>query len=524
MTAEQNNSYDLFVIGGGINGTGIAADAASRGLRVMLCEQHDLGSATSSSSSKLIHGGLRYLEHYDFRLVREALAERETLLRIAPHLVRPLRFTLPHLPHLRPGWMIRSGLFLYDHLAPRETLAATRHIQFDGKGPLKPEIEKGYRYSDCWVDDARLVIMNAQSARNHQARIARDTRCVEANRLVGQALWKITLERTVTGGREIVYAKALVNAAGPWVTRIFERTDALPSPHQIRLIKGSHIVVPKWLDGDEAYILQNTDKRVVFVLPFEDQFSLIGTTDKEFSGDPSTAHIDDDEIAYLLDVVNRHFRHQINASDIVHTYSGVRPLLDDESSDPSAITRDYTLVRQGSVGEAPMLSVFGGKITTYRKLSEAAVEQLRDLFPTLKASPTANTPLPGATRYLNTLAALTDCLETLYPQLPQRYIHRLARSYGISAIHFLGNKQSQDELGECFGDTLYEVEVKYLITQEWARTADDILWRRSKLGLKLNDTQVTHLQQWLSSFIAAVGGSVEANDRQKKGPEIPALK
>ncbi|SFM11579.1 glycerol-3-phosphate dehydrogenase [Marinobacter zhejiangensis] len=493
-----SDTYDLLVVGGGINGCGIAADAAGRGLRVMLCEKGDLGSATSSASSKLVHGGLRYLEHYEFRLVREALAEREVLLKVAPHLVRPMRFTLPHQPHLRPGWMIRCGLFLYDHLAPRETLPGAKSRRFDGSGPLNPRIKKGYSYSDCWVDDARLVIANAQAARNHGARIERDTLCVRARRLPDQSLWAVETESTQTGLRKTVYAKALVNASGPWAARLFDDAFELPSPHNVRLVKGSHIVVPRIVDQEGAYILQNTDRRIVFVLPYEDNFNLIGTTDKEYQGNPNDAHIDDDEIQYLLDVVNGHFIHQIDRKDIVHTYSGVRPLLDDESSDPSAITRDYTLELQGSEQEAPLLSIFGGKITTYRKLAEAAVEKLRDHFPQMPPSRTRQQALPGATEEINTRSAIRECLATLYPKLPAPLIDRYSRCYGILAIRFLGSSETTRDLGEHFGDTLYQKEVAYLMSDEWARTTDDILWRRTKLGLRLEADQVEHLKLWMA--------------------------
>lgn len=510
------NTYDLLVVGGGINGTGIAADAAGRGLSVMLCEQNDLGSATSSASSKLVHGGLRYLEHYEFRLVREALAEREVLLKIAPHLVRPMRFTLPHRRHLRPGWMIRSGLFLYDHLAPRETLPPARRVRFSASGPLNPSIKKGYSYSDCWVDDARLVIANAQAARNYGARVVRNTRCIKARQLKDQSLWAVELQDTQTGEVSTAYAKALVNASGPWAARIFDQALDRPSPHGVRLIKGSHIIVPRLIDTDDAHILQNTDRRIVFVLPYEERFSLIGTTDKEYEGNPSDVAIDDDEIDYLLNVVNEHFISQLSRDDIVHTYSGVRPLLDDESSDPSAITRDYTLELQGDAAEAPLLSIFGGKITTYRKLAEAAVERLRPWFPEMGPSFTGTTPLPGATQQLNNRASLLECLASLYPQLPADMLERFSRSYGLLAIRFLGERQTTAQLGEHFGSMLYECEVEYLMDQEWACTTDDVLWRRSKLGLQLEPEQVEQLARWMEERNGACG--------QKKGPEIPALK
>ncbi|MDG5498242.1 glycerol-3-phosphate dehydrogenase [Marinobacter sp. BGYM27] len=489
-------TVDLMIIGGGINGTGIAADAAGRGLRVALCEQGDLAGATSSASSKLVHGGLRYLEHYEFRLVKEALAEREVLLSLAPHLVRPLRFTMPHLRHLRPGWMIRTGLFLYDHLAARVTLPGASTRRFNVNSPLKPSIKKGYAYSDCWVDDARLVIANAQQARLKGAKIMRSTRCISAARCDDNRLWKITLE-SAQGQQETVFARSLVNASGPWAAKIFGQTIDQPSPHGVRLIKGSHMIVPRFHDAPGAFILQNTDRRIVFVLPYEDDFHLIGTTDKEFNGDPATVAIDDDEIDYLLDVVNNHFVHQLQRDDIVSTYSGVRPLLDDESTDPAAITRDYTISVLGSDQEAPLISIFGGKITTYRKLAEAAVNKLTDWFPSMGSSTTRQTPLPGATRALTSQPAIAEVLQSAYPALSSKLRDRLARTYGINAIQMLGSCRTDADLGVHFGGTLHAREVDYLIAEEWAESTDDVLWRRTKQGLRLSARQVEQLADYI---------------------------
>lgn len=365
--------YDVAVVGGGINGVGIAADAAGRGLSVFLCEQHDLAQHTSSASSKLIHGGLRYLEHYEFRLVREALAEREVLLAKAPHIVKPLRFVLPHRPHLRPAWMIRAGLFLYDHLGKREKLPASRGLRFTGSSPLKAEIRRGFEYSDCAVDDARLVVLNAISAREHGAHVHTRTRCVSARRSKG--LWHLHLERS-DGSLYSIRARALVNAAGPWVARFIQDDLKQKSPYGIRLIQGSHIIVPKLYEGEHAYILQNEDRRIVFAIPYLDRFTMIGTTDREYQGDPAKVAISEEETAYLLQVVNAHFKQQLAAADILHSFAGVRPLCDDESDEPSAITRDYTLSLSAGNGEPPLLSVFGGKLTTYRKLAESALTQL----------------------------------------------------------------------------------------------------------------------------------------------------
>lgn len=490
--------YDIFVIGGGINGTGIAADAAGRGLSVMLCEQGDLAGATSSASSKLVHGGLRYLEHYEFRLVKEALAERETLLNIAPHLVWPLRFTLPHRPHLRPAWMIRSGLFLYDYLASRVTLPSSKGVRFSSNSPLQDNMNKGFEYSDCWVDDARLVIHNALSAQHHLARIETRTRCISAVRLPDQGVWQILCERLATGEREVVYARAVVNAAGPWVNKVFDQTLVeQTAPHGIRLIKGSHIVVKRFHEHDGAFILQNTDRRIVFVLPFQDDFSLIGTTDQEYQGDPAQVKIDQGEVDYLLKIVNEHFVTQLTEADIVHDYSGVRPLCDDESNDPSAITRDYTLELDSQGESLPLLSIYGGKITTYRKLAEAALHKLQPFFPTMGASWTAKQPLIGASSEYDSLDKIRDLLTQRYPQLPSKMLQRFSRSYGLLSLQLLDQIQQTHELGHCFGADLYTQEVDYLMQHEWAQTTDDVLWRRTKLGLRLTTLQVEQLASYM---------------------------
>ena len=492
--------YDLFVIGGGINGTGIAADAAGRGLSVMLCEQGDLAGATSSASSKLVHGGLRYLEHYEFRLVKEALAERETLLSIAPHLVWPLRFTLPHRPHLRPAWMIRSGLFLYDYLASRVTLPSSKGVRFSSNSPLQGNMNKGFEYSDCWVDDARLVIHNALSAQQHLARIETRTRCISAVRLADQGVWQIVCEQVATGQRETIYARAVVNAAGPWVNKVFDQTlTEQKAPHGIRLIKGSHIVVKRFHEHDGAFILQNTDRRIVFVLPFQDDFSLIGTTDQEYQGDPAQVRIDQGEIDYLLNIVNEHFVSQLTEADIVHHYSGVRPLCDDESNDPSAITRDYTLELDSLEDSLPLLSIYGGKITTYRKLAESALRKLQPFFPNMGENWTAKQPLIGASTEYDSLDKILALLHSSYPQLPAKLLQRFSRSYGLLGLELLGGAQQVHELGQCFGADLYAQEVDYLMQHEWAQTPDDVLWRRTKLGLRFSDSEVKQLAGYMQA-------------------------
>lgn len=485
--------YDLAVVGGGINGVGIAADAAGRGLSVFLCEKDDLAQHTSSASSKLIHGGLRYLEHYEFRLVREALAEREVLLAKAPHIVRPMRFVLPHRPHLRPAWMIRAGLFLYDHLGKREKLPGSRGLKFGAGSPLKADIARGFEYSDCWVDDARLVVLNAMAAREHGAHVHTRTRCASARRSKG--LWHIHLERA-DGTLLSIRARALVNAAGPWVAKFIKDDLKQKSPYGIRLIQGSHIVVPRLYEGEHAYILQNEDRRIVFAIPYLERFTLIGTTDREYQGDPAKVAISAEETAYLLDVVNRHFKQQIGEKDILRTYSGVRPLCDDESDDPSAVTRDYTLSLEAHPGEAPLLSVFGGKLTTYRKLAESALAQLAPFFPNAKPSWTASQPLPGGEQ-MNSQAELAEALCNRFGWLPDSLARRWAGTYGSRTWALLDGVQNLTDLGEHLGSGLYTREVDYLCREEWATGLDDILWRRTKLGLFMTPGQQERLAQYL---------------------------
>lgn len=495
-TAPLAEVYDLAVVGGGINGAGIAADAAGRGLSVFLCEQHDLASHTSSASSKLIHGGLRYLEHYEFRLVREALAEREVLLAKAPHIVHPLRFVLPHRPHLRPAWMIRAGLFLYDHLGKREKLPASRGLRLGIDSPLKSEITRGFEYSDCWVDDARLVVLNAMAAREHGAHVHPRTRCVSARRSKG--LWHLHLERR-DGSLYSIRARALVNAAGPWVDRFLRDELRQKPPYGIRLIQGSHLVVPRLYDGEHAYILQNEDRRIVFAIPYLRQFTLIGTTDREYQGDPAKVSISEEETDYLLNVANAHFKRQLSRQDILRSFSGVRPLCDDESDDPSAVTRDYTLALDNTPGEAPLLSVFGGKLTTYRKLAEAALAQLAPHFAgVMNASWTASAPLPGG-EAMSTVEDLAIQLMERLRQLDPALARRWASTYGSRIWTLLDGAHNLSELGEHLGAGLYAREVEYLVREEWARDADDILWRRTKLGLFLNARQRERLEQFLSS-------------------------
>ena len=486
--------FDLFVVGGGINGTGIAADAAGRGLDVALCEMGDLAQATSSSSSKLIHGGLRYLEHYEFRLVKEALTEREVLLKIAPHLVTPMRFQMPHRPHLRPAWLIRIGLFLYDNLGKRETLLGSHGVKYAKDSPLKEDITKGFEYSDCWVDDARLVVTNALSAQQNGASVYARTRCTAAKRVKGQ--WEITLENQITQETQTITAKALVNAAGPWVSSFIESKLEKKAPYGIRMIKGSHIVVPKIHSQSNAFIMQNTDKRIVFAIPYREDYTLLGTTDVEYKGNPNDVSISEEETNYILGVANDHFKKNLSTSDVVWHYSGVRPLLEDESDDPSAVTRDYTLHLEDDNNEAPLLSIFGGKITTYRKLALSAMNKLSPYFKELGEEWTHSKTLPGGDLKM-TLDAFTASLQSDYPFIGQAFAKRLANSYGDRSEIILKGKNSLEELGTHFGADLYEAEVRYLLEQEWAYTAEDILWRRSKLGLEFTSEQVSVLSDYI---------------------------
>ncbi|KAB5623277.1 glycerol-3-phosphate dehydrogenase [Pseudomonas putida] len=485
--------YDLAVIGGGINGVGIAADAAGRGLKVFLCEKDDLAQHTSSASSKLIHGGLRYLEHYEFRLVREALAEREVLLAKAPHIVKPMRFVLPHRPHLRPAWMIRAGLFLYDHLGKRKRLGGSRSLRFGAGYPLKPTITRGFEYADCAVDDARLVVLNAMAAREKGAHLHTRTRCLRAERVDG--LWQVELQHA-DGSLQTIRARALVNAAGPWVASFIKDDLKLDAPYGIRLIQGSHLIVPRLYEGEHAYILQNEDQRIVFCIPYLDRFTLIGTTDREYSGDPAKVAITDAETDYLLKVVNEHFNHQLSRADIQHTYSGVRPLCNDESDNPSAVTRDYTLALSASEGQAPLLSVFGGKLTTYRKLAESAMTELKPFFPQMRGSWTASAPLPGGEGMTN-VQALVDAVLARHGWLPVDIAKRWVLTYGSRVWRLLEGVQGPDDLGQSIGGGLFSREVDYLCAAEWAVSVDDILWRRTKLGLFTNAAEQQALADYL---------------------------
>ncbi|MGZ5034603.1 MAG: glycerol-3-phosphate dehydrogenase [Usitatibacter sp.] len=495
---------DLLIVGGGINGVGIARDAAGRGLSVTLVEQDDLASATSSWSSKLIHGGLRYLEQYEFRLVREALKEREVLLRLAPHIIRPLLFVLPHDASMRPAWMIRCGLWIYDHLGgaislPRSKAVAFPHMEFSAG--LKGEIRAGFVYSDCRVDDSRLVVVNAMSARDKGAKVLTRTRFEGAKRSGGG--WEATIVGE-DGRKQVFHARALVNAAGPWVVDVLDRIEGDRITERVRLVKGSHIIVPKVHSQGHALILQNPDKRVVFVIPYEGQFSLIGTTDVAVASVGEAAGITESETEYLVAAVNRFLAKPIRASDVVSSYAGVRPLYDDGSDNPSEVTRDYMLKVDGidfrdgasqSRRAAPLLTVFGGKITTYRRLAEEAMAKLVPFFPGLKDDWTATQALPGgAVTHFN---AFRDEMHKKYAKLGRELVEGVVRRHGNRTETVLGDARGLAELGRNFGAGLTEREIKYLRTVEWAMSAQDVLWRRTKCGLHMTDGERRAVEEFL---------------------------
>ncbi len=494
-----SDTYDIAIIGGGINGTGIARDAAGRGLKVFLCEKNDLASATSSASTKLIHGGLRYLEHYEFRLVREALIEREVLLRAAPHIIWPLRFVLPHVKGLRPAWMIRLGLFLYDHLGGREKLPGSEGIKLKthpaGK-PLVAGMEKAFVYSDCWVQDARLVVLNAMDARNLGADIVTRTECVSAKR--DGDVWNVTI-RNEDGAEQTIRAKSLVNAAGPWCAELLENRVEAKKKQGIRMVQGSHIVVPKLFDHDYCYIFQNPDGRIVFAIPYEQDFTLIGTTDRDYKGDPSKVAISAEETEYLCQLANTYFEKKITTDDVVWAYSGVRPLYGDGSDDASKVTRDYVLeIDQGDHG-APLLNIYGGKITTYRKLAESAMSKLCPLLGRNDTRWTANKPLPGGDIPDADFERYLTAMHKKFPWIPDAQIYRYVQNYGTLTLNLVGEASDLKGLGQHLGDDVYECELRYLVDHEWAKSAEDVLWRRSKLGLHLSDETRNAIVQWFST-------------------------
>ena len=511
----MRTEFDVVVIGGGINGAGIARDLAGRGLSVLLCEQNDLASHTSSASTKLIHGGLRYLEHFEFGLVRKALQEREVLLCTAPHIMWPLRFVMPHDNGMRPAWMIRLGLFLYDHLAKRKILfgSQTINLQSNPAGQaLQPKYKTGFVYSDGWVDDARLVVLNALDAHERGATILTQTTCVDANRT--KDYWQITLQPCVgvtqQGSEKVaqpiqIKARALVNAAGPWAAKFLQENAHRAETRSLRLVKGSHLVVKKMFTHDMAYIFQNTDRRITFAIPYETDFTLIGTTDVEHKGDIGAAAMDVKECAYMCEQVGRYFNKVIKPADVVWSYSGVRPLLDDASGNPAAVTRDYRLDLDTAM--APLMSVWGGKITTYRKLAEQAVGMLAPYLQNDAPSWTDCAALPGgdigiaSTMSKNPVQDFETFVANTRKQfawLPESLCLRYARTYGTRLNLMLSEASKIADLGECIAPSLYDIELKYLITYEWARCADDLLWRRTKLGLHMTTSEREAVAQWFS--------------------------
>lgn len=489
--------YDICIVGGGINGTGIARDAAGRGLSVLLAEQGDLAQATSSASTKIIHGGLRYLEYYDFRLVHESLHERDRLLGLAPHLIRPLTFILPHNHSIRPYWMVRLGLYLYDCLGAGKKLPSSRSVKLSHHAagePLQPHLERGFSYSDCWGDDARLVAMNAVGAVEKGARIETRTRCMHAQ--PDRAGWLVTL--VSEGKTRQVHCKVLVNAAGPWVRTFLDSNELsdFETP-SVRLVQGSHIIVPRLYDGDQAYMLQQTDGRIVFAIPYEGKYTQIGTTETLYRGDPLRAEITAQEMDYLLTAANQSFKKQVSLSDIVRSFSGIRPLFDDSRRDAKAVTRDYRLYTSRH-DESPLLSVFGGKITTYRKLAEHAGDHLVTLLGHGSGPWTGTAPLPGGD--IKDMSVLISRQQQAWPDIDLSIIVRYAHAYGTRMDKILSA-----DMGTYFGDGIYEAEISYLLREEFARSMDDVLWRRSKLGLHISEKTRSAIEKAFSSLLQKAG-------------------
>lgn len=493
---------DIFVIGGGINGCGIARDAAGRGYSVTLAEMNDFASGTSSGATKLIHGGLRYLEHYEFRLVREALMEREVLWAMAPHIIWPMRFVLPfHKGGVRPAWLIRLGLFLYDHLGGRKLLPATKSLDMrrDPAGkPLKPIFTKAFEYSDGWVDDARLVVLNARDAADRGADIMSRAKVVSVRREDG--VWKVDVKEAATGIVKTVHARMLINASGPWVDNVLSNAAGKNQVHNVRLVQGSHIIVKKKFDDVRAYFFQNPDNRIIFAIPYETDFTLIGTTDRDYDGDPSQVKISDEETQYLCNAASEYFAEPVTKDDIVWTYSAVRPLYDDGASKAQEATRDYVLKLENKGGEAPLLNVFGGKLTTYRRLAEHALEKIGEAIGDKGAPWTGKSSLPGGDFAATGYEAEVRKLTTKYSFLSARQARRLVRLYGTKAYAILGDAKSMEALGQHFGGDLYEREVEWLMRQEWARTSDDVLWRRTKQGLHFSKEEAAALNDYMAAI------------------------
>ncbi len=508
QNAQPAPDYDLVIIGGGINGAGIARDASGRGLKVLLLEKDDLAEHTSSASTKLIHGGLRYLEHYDFMLVRHALQEREVLLRAAPHIIWPLRFVLPHHKALRPKWLIRLGLFLYDHIGGRKMLPASHSLDLSshvsGKA-LKKEFKSGFEYSDCWVQDARLVTLNIMDAAERGCDVRTRCECTDLVRHEGQ--WDVHMRSEFGDNNSIVSTRAVVNASGPWVEATLDLDEEHDAKHGVRLVKGSHIIVPKLFDHPYTYIFQNADNRVLFAVPYEQDYTLLGTTDVEVGDEPGKQSIDADEIAYICDSVSEYFEKPIDPASVVWSYSGVRPLYDDASENASKVTRDYKLDLDERKNAA-VLSVYGGKITTYRKLAEQAVDMLQETLASTAKTWTADVPLPGGDIPNADFDAFVDALKSQYRWLDENVLFDYARNYGTRIHTLLGESKSMSDLGQHFSGPLYQSEIDYLVKHEWARTSEDILWRRSKKGLHTEAGTAEKVQAYINEHYSFDAGHV----------------
>jgi glycerol-3-phosphate dehydrogenase len=500
---KQDVITDIFVVGGGVNGCGIARDAVGRGYTVMLAEMGDLASGTSSAATKLVHGGLRYLEYYEFRLVHEALAEREILWAMAPHIIKPMRFVLPHHKGLRPAWFLRLGLFVYDHLGARKLLPATKTLNLRTSPlgrPLKDGYKTAFEYSDCWVDDARLVALTARDAADRGAIIRTRTRVTGAERKDG--LWHIKMEDEDSKLRGTVKARLLVNAAGPWVDEVLRDALGRNDAHNVRLVKGSHIVVRKLYDHDRAYFFQNSDRRIIFAIPYERDYTLIGTTDEDYKGNPRDVRISDAEIQYLLSAATEYFEKPVTWQEIVWSYSGVRPLFDDHASAAQEATRDYVLKVDGDASSGALLNVFGGKLTTHRRLSEEALGHIEGVLGAKGKPWTAKSKLPGGDFGPTEFEKQVEAFNEAYPNLTDKLLRRLVRQYGTRARVLLGTATRLDQLGELFGSDLTQREVDYLIEHEWARTADDVLWRRTKLGLRVGQADKSRLEAYMAKRLA----------------------
>ncbi|WP_420547962.1 glycerol-3-phosphate dehydrogenase [Curvivirga sp.] len=500
MSQQTDQIFDLFIVGGGINGVGIARDAIGRGFSVYLAEKDDLASGTSSGSTKLIHGGLRYLEHYEFNLVRKALMEREVLWKMAPHIVHPLRFVLPHHKGLRPTWLLRLGLFLYDYIGGRKLLPATKKLNLKTHAagqPIKDDFTTGFEYSDCWVDDARLVVLNAVDARERGAVIETRQQVVKTNKVDG--IWEVDVKDVLTGDVKTIKSKLVVNATGPWVDHFLNATGKGSNIQNVRLVQGSHVIVKKLYDHDRCYIFQNEDGRIIFAIPYENDFTMIGTTDHDFTGNPDDAGITREEAEYICKSASEYFKKEITADEAVWEFSGVRPLYNDGASKAQEATRDYVLRLDGEEGEAKMLNIFGGKITTYRRLAEAAMEEIETVLGTKKPEWTMGATLPGGDFAHNGREDLAARIKSAHNYLPDEMITRWVRSYGTYAFNILKNVSSLADMGEHFGGTLYAAEVDYLMKEEFAVTAEDVLYRRSKQGLIFN----SDAEEKLASYMIA---------------------